>query len=734
MYNEIIIISAEYGIYNNYLDITNTIKTLFFKDNILFIPKNTNLTKITHDPCVGFTKEIKIYALVCDYPITICEKENNNMLSNNIIINMYSYYSILNNLFKNENSIELNIISVEYGIHNNYFDITNQIKNLFLKDNQLFIPKDTNLNKLVGDHCFGKFKKIKLSVSVNNYPINICETYNNDYTILLNAHYIYYALHPQIEFRLICYSHLSYIRYIDLPNFCEKSNYEAVLVENRCLPHIEFLIRNTIIKLGEKWSHTIICGNLNYEFIKDMCATISKKIKIIKTNYDALLYNNFLNSLDFWNLLNGEKILIYQEDSILFKNNIDDFLHFDYIGSPFSTIENRGLSLRTKSVMKKFINNKIIDNTADYTIGLVADNVSRSLFSSESIVYSNSFGGHKFWTNDCNWKNRIYNNTIIQFNPQYYIYINEITHRGGWKEILFNMNKNNFFNTSSQLYFYDTVEIYFLINNFVATNKWCGIIHWTPSVPTYLSDCDIDIMFNKPNFIDSLSKCVYLISLSKHITKYIEKKLNELNIRINVYTLKHPIDNVEKKFEWKINNYNNNNNKTIIQIGQQLRMVSSIYLLDSLYFNKLWLTGTKNLSNCETRIKNEINYFNIDENKLDKSVKMYYTSTFEEYDDLLSKNVVFIHLIDAGANNTILECIIRNTPIIVNKIAPVVEYLGENYPLYYNNLSEVPFLLTDEKIIEAHSYLCNMNKDDLSFDYFAKQLINITNSNYNIRL
>ena len=79
MYNEIIIISAEYGICNNYIDITHKVKTLFFKDNILFIPKNTNLNKITHDPCVGFTKEIKIYALVCDYPITICEKENNNM-------------------------------------------------------------------------------------------------------------------------------------------------------------------------------------------------------------------------------------------------------------------------------------------------------------------------------------------------------------------------------------------------------------------------------------------------------------------------------------------------------------------------------------------------------------------------------------------------------------------------------------------------------------------------------
>jgi adenine-specific DNA-methyltransferase len=35
------------------------------------------------------------------------------------------------------------------------------------------------------------------------------------------------------------------------------------------------------------------------------------------------------------NLLKGEKILIHQEDSIIFKNNIMDFINFDYIGAPW---------------------------------------------------------------------------------------------------------------------------------------------------------------------------------------------------------------------------------------------------------------------------------------------------------------------------------------------------------------------------------------------------------------
>jgi beta-1,4-mannosyl-glycoprotein beta-1,4-N-acetylglucosaminyltransferase len=108
---------------------------------------------------------------------------------------------------------------------------------------------------------------------------------------------------------------------------------------------------------------------------------------------------------------------------------------------------------------------------------------------------------------------------------------------------------------------------------------------------------------------------------------------------------------------------------------------------------------------------------------------MYYTSTFQEYDELLSKNIVFIHLFDAAANNTVLECIIRNTPIIVNRIEAVVEYLGEDYPLYFNELSEVPDLLN--KVEQAHIYLKNMDKTSISMDYFCTRLLGSINYSFN---
>ena len=39
----------------------------------------------------------------------------------------------------------------------------------------------------------------------------------------------------------------------------------------------------------------------------------------------------------------------------------------------------------------------------------------------------------------------------------------------------------------------------------------------------------------------------------------------------------------------------------------------------------------------------------------------------DHYDSLLAENIVFINLIDASAVNTVLECIVRNTPFINHK-------------------------------------------------------------------
>ena len=565
-------------------------------------------------------------------------------------------------------------------------------------------------------------------------------------------------------FRVLCSKFNDYLRQITVPDIQLNMPYEAVLIEFRIFPHMEFLIRNTILKLGVNWSHTVICGNENYEFVSNMCSSIHPNVKVIKTNYNQLtpsLYNIFLTSVEFWDLLVGEKILIYQEDSCIFKDNITDFLKYDYIGAPWPRTQddnpfcvgNGGFSLRTKQHMIDVIKTISIDDTIfnsstlsymrnnnltvapedvyfslnmiQFKIGVVAPYAAAKAFSTETVLNENSLGGHNFWLNDIFWRQRVLN-LVPTFTPNFDKSV--LLHRGGWNHVLDDgLIKNGFYNKTSNLDFYDMIDndIKPIIESASKGRIWAGIFHYTPKTPKYLNNLNIRIPFKNAKFINTFKNCIFIITLSKYLHSHLTKLFEQLNIIVTIYVIKHPVVMDVPKFT--MNKYINNTNKYIIQVGKQLRKVTSIYMLPSIpNHKKLWLTGTKNYDACHKLINDELIHLGVSHYQINiGNVKMWYTSTFEEYDNYLSKNIVFIDLWDATANNAVLECICRNTPLIVNKVPGVVDYLGNDYPLYFNHLDEVPELITQENILAAHKYLKNMDKSDLHLDHFVKELFNI---------
>lgn len=313
------------------------------------------------------------------------------------------------------------------------------------------------------NYGFIKDLKYKLEpIETNNFE-NIIDFNLDNFLQIYNVSEDEMKSKPKIEFRYECFKNMLYMRNIELPEIKQNSYYEAVLIEYRCFPHLEFLIRNTINKLGEEWSHTIVCGILNYDYMIGICKNISSKIKVIKTQFENLdqnTYSKMLASTYFWDFFEGGKILIYQEDSIIFKNNIDDFLHWDYIGAPWpehqndnqAGVGNGGISLRSKFIMKKIIEKISIEDTIynsstinyvtnckllifpedvyfsknmeDFDLGYLADRNSASDFSTETIFNKDSFAGHNFWLCDPNWKERIYNDVV--YNENYKKYINAL--------------------------------------------------------------------------------------------------------------------------------------------------------------------------------------------------------------------------------------------------------------------------------------------------------------------
>ena len=287
------------------------------------------------------------------------------------------------------------------------------------------------------------------------------------------------------------------------------------------------------------------------------------------------------------------------------------------------------------------------------------------------------------------------------------------------------MSNVGFFNDDSEYLFLDIIERNFIWENksYIITRPWSGFIHCTPFDLPYLKNSNINNLFLNNNFLNSLPYCKCILTLSSYITRYLKIKFDELNINIKIYTLKHPTETKNIK-EFDIKKYMTNPKKKIIQIGQQLRKLSSIYLLNMKDHEKVWLTGTENMNKCNFLLKSECNYLKI--NVPDKKdVLVHYTKSFEEYDNLLSENIVLLDFFDTAANNSIVECIFRNTPFFCKRLEGTIEYLGIDYPLFFNNISEIQEINTIENITKAYEYLKNKNKEELYIDYFIKKMCNI---------
>jgi hypothetical protein len=96
------------------------------------------------------------------------------------------------------------------------------------------------------------------------------------------------------------------------------------------------------------------------------------------------------------------------------------------------------------------------------------------------------------------------------------------------------------------------------------------------------------------------------------------------------------------------------------------------------------------------------------------------------YDDLLSENIVFLDLVDCSAANTIMECVVRNTILIVNRHPAVEEVLGASYPGFYSNLLEAVEIIEDiAKLRACYIHLARLNKDRLRIETFLRDFTDI---------
>ena len=112
---------------------------------------------------------------------------------------------------------------------------------------------------------------------------------------------------------------------LKIDNLSKNLDYEHVCFCFEDLPHIESILINNIWRLGEEWSHTIICCETNYRFISSFLAKTNADIRIIKLDSDVVYIhevNDYLLNKDFLNKFNG-KYLFFSNVSSLITSNIE---------------------------------------------------------------------------------------------------------------------------------------------------------------------------------------------------------------------------------------------------------------------------------------------------------------------------------------------------------------------------------------------------------------------------
>jgi len=86
-----------------------------------------------------------------------------------------------------------------------------------------------------------------------------------------------------------------------------------------------------------------------------------------------------------------------------------------------------------------------------------------------------------------------------------------------------------------------------------------------------------------------------------------------------------------------------------------------------------------------------------------------------DYDRTLLTSVVVVPLLGGTANNAVLESISSNVPAFVSRLPSTEEYLGKEYPMFFDSLDEVSSVVEDEdrlfELMEAtHRYLLEQPK------------------------
>jgi len=250
---------------------------------------------------------------------------------------------------------------------------------------------------------------------------------------------------------------------------------------------------------------------------------------------------------------------------------------------------------------------------------------------------------------------------------------------------------------------------------------WVGIVHCPPSIPRWAQYRYSPSWFLRTStWRAGEHHCRGLFTLSTRMARWLRERVD-----VPVSAVRHPTSEPSLLFDF--DRFLNNPHRRILHIGWWLRCFASFYQLGVPPAGKaIVLPFVDNATRKRILPIIERDLRHHDAPRLENlGIELIDYQSNDSYDRLLANNIVFLHLYETVANNAILECIARHTPVLVNRLPDAVEYLGPSYPLYFDTLEEAALKAEDLGLIrKAHEYLRDMPKHDLSAESFRDAIAN----------
>jgi len=226
-----------------------------------------------------------------------------------------------------------------------------------------------------------------------------------------------------------------------LVQFNNNSKNVALLVESRIFENTEFILRQFSRFLPEDFTMQLYVTRNVYSEYNELCIKLNNGIQLILLPNEFNLesvddYNNILLNISFWNMfIEFDRVLLFQMDTMIYRNGIEKFYEYDYIGAPWdpkfkicnSNVGNGGLSIRnvkacinclSKIKIKIKDEEKIAEDVffskAMLILGYkIPDIKTASLFSIEDYMHNEEcFGSHKLEKFHINLFNKLLENSF----------------------------------------------------------------------------------------------------------------------------------------------------------------------------------------------------------------------------------------------------------------------------------------------------------------------------------